>query len=187
MESMPPVQRIYITGFMGVGKSTVTPRVAKRLGYASMDLDNEIVRHLGLSIPGIFEVMGEQEFRKTEYEILKSASETPELVVSLGGGAICRENTLDLCLNTGLLIYLKSSPPALAQRLSKSRQARPKLFDDSGAMLKGPSLVARIEELLKARETFYESAHIIISVDDQNTPQVARTISQKVTKWRGSN
>ena len=173
---MPPVQRIYIAGFMGVGKSTVSPRVAKKLGFDVMDLDAEIVRHLGLSIPGIFEVMGEEIFRETEYELLSTASEATGLVVSLGGGAICREKTLQLCLDTGLLIYLKSSARALAHRLARSGQARPLLFDERGTMLKGEKLVARIDELLAVREPFYNRAHITITVDEFTTYHIAATI-----------
>ena len=183
---MPPVQRIYIAGFMGVGKSTVSPRVAKKLGFDVMDLDAEIVRHLGLSIPGIFEVMGEEIFRETEYELLSTASEATGLVVSLGGGAICREKTLQLCLDTGLLIYLKSSARALAHRLARSRQARPLLFDERGTMLKGEKLVARIDELLAVREPFYNRAHITITVDEFTTYHIAATIEREFHSWRKS-
>ena len=151
-----------------------------------MDLDAEIVRHLGLSIPGIFEVMGEETFRQTEYDLLLAASATNGLVVSLGGGAICREKTLQLCLDTGLLIYLKSGSRSLAHRLSRSRQSRPLLFGEGGTMLKGDKLVARIDELLAAREPFYNRAHITISVDDFTTPHIAASIEKAYHSWRKS-
>jgi len=184
---MPPVQRIYIAGFMGVGKSTVSPRVAKKLGFDVMDLDADIIRHLGLSIPGIFEVMGEETFREAEYELLLAASKTAGLVVSLGGGAVCRERTLQLCLDTGLLIYLKSSSRALAHRLSRSRQSRPMLFNEAGTILKGDKLVARIDELLTAREPFYNRAHITIPVDDFKTAHIAASIEKEFHAWRKSS
>jgi len=180
---MPPVQRIYIAGFMGVGKSTVSPRVAKLLRFASMDLDDEIIRHLGLSIPGIFEVMGEDVFRQAEMELLMHASVTSSVVVSLGGGAVCRPETLQLCLDTGLLMYLKASPRYLANRLSRSRQSRPKLFDAEGLMMQGPKLEERIEELIADREPFYNQAHIIMDVEQKTSSQIAHQIVKLVQKW----
>lgn len=181
---MPPVHRIYIAGFMGVGKSTIAPRVAKFAGFASMDLDNEIIAHLGLSISAIFELLGEPAFRETEARLLKKASETPSLVVSLGGGAICNQKLLDLCLDTGLVIYLKSSPSFLAQRLTRSRGVRPKLFDNEGKMLLGADLEKRVATLMAERKVYYEQAHITVHVDEFSTTQIARQILDRVRAWR---
>ena len=181
---MPPVQRIYIAGFMGVGKSTVTPRVAKYAGFTSIDLDTEISNHLGLSIPGIFELLGEDVFRETEKKLLVEMSQTPSLAVSLGGGAVCNQEILDLCLETGVVIYLKSSPSFLARRLSKSRNVRPKLFDQDGVMMRGSSLEQRVVELLSERQRFYEQAHFTVHVDEFTTSQIAKQILQRIRTWQ---
>mgnify|MGYP002629564358 CR=1 FL=1 len=180
---MPPVHRIYIAGFMGVGKSTVAPRVAKYAGFSSIDLDTEISAQFGLSIPAIFELMGEDVFRKAEEELLIKASTERSVVVSLGGGAVCRQKLLDLCLNTGMVVYLKSSPQFLAHRLAKSRGIRPKLFDAQGKMLRGVELENRVEALLQERKSFYEQAHITVHVDEFSTFQIARQILDRIKEW----
>ncbi len=179
---MPPVQRIYMTGFMGVGKSSVTPRVAKRLGFSSVDLDEEIVQHLGMSVPGIFEVLGEEVFRETEWDLLQKYARQPAIVVSLGGGALGNPHALNLCLETGLLIYLKAGPVALARRLAKSRQTRPKLFGPNGQMLTGEDLEHRVRTLLAERASVYEQAEIIIPVDGLSTSQIADKVLYAIQK-----
>jgi len=161
-----------MTGFMGVGKSSVTPRVAKRLGFPSVDLDEEIVQHLGMSVPGIFEVLGESVFRETEWDLLQTFVKKDSIVLSLGGGALVKPEALQLCLETGFLIYLKASPVALAKRLARSRHTRPKLFNLDGSMLKGEALEERVRQLLGEREGVYEQAQIIIPVDGLSTSQI---------------
>lgn len=179
---MPPVQRIYMTGFMGVGKSSVTPRVAKRLGFSSVDLDDGIVQHLGMSVPGIFEVLGEPIFRETEWKLLQECATRPSVVVSLGGGTLGNPDALKLCLETGLLIYLRAAPESLARRLSRSRHTRPKLFGPDGTMLKGQALEDRVRLLLEERKSVYEKAKIVIDVDGLSAFQITEKVLSAIKR-----
>jgi len=80
-------QRIVLTGFMGSGKSTIGPLLAAELGWTFIDLDSEIERRTGLSVPEIFAQRGETAFRKEETAALVSVLGQPRTVIALGGGA----------------------------------------------------------------------------------------------------
>ena len=169
---------------MGAGKSTVAPRVAKRLQFESIDLDQEITTRLGMSVPAIFDVLGESVFREEEKRCLEEASLRSQIVVSLGGGTLTDHENLSLCLETGFLVYLKGSASFLASRLSHSRQTRPLLFGSKGDMLEGRELEARIQHLLNEREMVYEKAHQSIEINDVAATDVVRQVLETI-KRRG--
>src|ERR1700749_3713805 len=79
--------RIVLTGFMGSGKSTVGPLLAAELGWAFLDLDTEIERRTGLTVPQIFAEQGEAAFRKEETAALAAVLGRTRTVIALGGGA----------------------------------------------------------------------------------------------------
>jgi len=169
---------------MGSGKSTVTPRLARGLGYDSMDLDAEISRFLGMSIPAIFDVLGESEFRSTESSKLRETAALSNVVVSLGGGSVNAEENLRFCIENGYLVYLRASVSFLSDRLSVSLRNRPKLFSADGEMLEGDALEARVDELLATRVNHYESAHLIVDIDDKTPPEIVRAIQQSISNAR---
>ena len=82
--------RVYLTGFMASGKSTVGPRAAARLGQPFLDLDRLITAHEGRSIPTVFAEDGEDYFRTLETEMLPRTTETDDPVVAVGGGEASR-------------------------------------------------------------------------------------------------
>ncbi|NNF04443.1 MAG: shikimate kinase [Rhodothermales bacterium] len=169
-------ERIYMTGFMGSGKSTVGPRVARLLGFDSMDLDTMIEEDLGMSIPAIFDVLGEDAFRSAEREHLARVGSMNRLVVSLGGGTILHAQNLQFCLDTGILITLDVDIDTLADRLEQSPNPRPLLFDESGNRLSGDRLRRRIGELLAERRPAYEQAHHLIAVGNEDAEVVAERV-----------
>ncbi len=177
--------RIYLTGFMGSGKSSVAPRLARGLGYTALDLDDEVVRSTGLSIPALFDLYGEAYFRNEEREALLGTGERSGLVVSLGGGVISREDNLDWLLEHGTLIYLRGSAGFLASRLSQSRRNRPLLFDENGEQLEDAALRTRVEALLAQREARYERAHFTVDIDGRDIRQVVGQIRRLVVQHGG--
>ena len=76
---------------MGAGKSTVGRLLARRLGKAFVDTDHEIEKRNGVTIPVIFEIEGEDGFRKREQEVLADLAQAPDVVLSTGGGIVLRE------------------------------------------------------------------------------------------------
>lgn len=167
---------VYLTGFMGSGKSTIGPIVANSLGWQFYDLDNVIEDKTGMKIKEIFDVYGEDHFRILERKTLLEISENNRIVVSLGGGTIADEKNLKILKKTGLLFYLKLSPVSAYKRL-KYKRDRPVLLSEIGEGFTKEDLLKRINILYEKRKIFYEQSNFIIETD--NIP-VGKTVDRIV-------
>ncbi|MEW6506478.1 MAG: shikimate kinase [Bacteroidota bacterium] len=159
-----PDKRIYLTGFMTSGKSTLGPILANVLGLDFYDLDREIEKEENLTVIEIFEKKGEEYFRHVESKILKNLSAKNNIIISLGGGTIICKNNYDLMKATGKIIYLKVSPGNLYRRL-KNKIDRPLFRDLVLAENPQEDFINRIKELLEKRSVFYEKADLSINTD----------------------
>lgn len=154
---------IFLVGFMGSGKTTWGKKLANAMGLPFLDLDHEIVKHIGMSIPEYFALHGEDRFRTVEREIMQQQLGKTG-VISTGGGTPCYFDNMDWLLEHGTVLYLKHSPKSLWNRLSNSDvNKRPALKG-----MTGDDLLAFIETKLAERAPFYERSGII--VDQINTP-----------------
>jgi shikimate kinase len=151
---------------MGAGKSTVGPALAERLGRDFVDLDAEIERMAGSRIVEIFEDEGEVGFRRRESEAI-SAWANRAVVVALGGGAIAQEGAARTLNESGVVVYLRGRVATLVERLGDCEQ-RPLLRD-----LSPRERTAKVSELLKARKDAYESARLVVDVDEQDPESIA--------------
>lgn len=151
--------RVYLTGFMASGKSTVGPKAAARLGQPFLDLDRLITAHDGRSIPAIFAEDGEEHFRTLETEMLHQTAETDDLVVALGGGALVDDANRAFAREHGLVVYLQVPVDTILERVADDATERPLLQDDAGHPLPQDEQRTRIEEMLDARRPSYEAAH----------------------------
>ncbi|HUI08909.1 MAG TPA: shikimate kinase [Bacteroidota bacterium] len=154
-------ERIYITGFMGSGKSTVGPLLARGLGYQFIDLDAVIEEKEGRSIPELFDARGESEFRAIEQRELALLEVRERIVVATGGGALTNPSTLDVVRRSGTLLYLNVDQETLFKRLRGVR-GRPMISDASGRPLSDDALRERIKSLFAEREPLYKSADIVV-------------------------
>src|SRR4030042_4093385 len=111
---------IILIGFSGSGKSLVAQGVAKRLGWQSIDTDDEIVKLAGKPIPDIFSQEGEERFRELENQILQQACAGSKKVIATGGGAILHEGNRELMSRSGLVICLEVKPQTIHKRLFKN-------------------------------------------------------------------
>jgi shikimate kinase len=117
--------KIFITGYMGSGKSTAGKKLASELGYEFIDLDHFIETEYKQTIPEIFASKGEKEFRSMENNTLKKVLEKKkDAVVACGGGTPCYFNNMELMNNNGITIYLKMSVDALVSRLLQAKEKR---------------------------------------------------------------
>ena len=124
-------ERIYLTGMMGSGKTTLGRMLADRMQWTFVDLDDNIESMSGMTIPNLFAEKGEMFFRDMESRALKEASMISECVVALGGGALLRAENLHQVLQNGTVVYLRLTEQAVMDRLSKIRSdARPLLSGD---------------------------------------------------------
>ncbi|MBI3193332.1 MAG: shikimate kinase [Ignavibacteriae bacterium] len=159
--------RIYFTGFMGCGKSTLAHPVATVLGYDSIDLDGEIEQRAGITISQLFEEQGEASFRRIEQGLLQELSFKPNIVIALGGGTVTFENNLEFIKSNGLLVYLKVAPDIILKRVHHKHH-RPLLNDSNGAQLSKDALMERIVSLLHQRERYYNQADVTIVLNDSS-------------------
>jgi shikimate kinase len=158
-------QRIYLTGFMGSGKSTIGPILANTLGYDFVDIDKAIERQTGKTVKEIFKEYGEEHFRTLERALLGELLVKDHMVISLGGGTIADPMSFSTIRASGILVYLKTAPEQLFKRLHHKTD-RPVLVDVVGDRLNEEALRSRIQELHALRERFYEQADIVISTDE---------------------
>ncbi|HRK74156.1 MAG TPA: shikimate kinase, partial [Rhodothermales bacterium] len=110
-------ERIYLTGFMGCGKSTIGAILSNVLGYTFLDLDVEVEKHIGMDIPTYFTQFGEKAFRRIESEVLFKTVALKHFVIGLGGGALLQPENLKWALQNGLVVYLALSAEELTERL----------------------------------------------------------------------
>ncbi len=156
--------RIYLTGFMGSGKSTLGPILANVLGYRFADLDTRIAAAAGCAVATLFAAEGEAAFRAREADALRATAAEDRLLIATGGGALAREPNLSWALRTGTVVYLRATPEVLALRLGRSRTVRPLLHGSDGQRLDGDALRDRLAALLAPRLPFYERAHLTLDV-----------------------
>lgn len=159
-------ERIFLTGFMGCGKSTIGPILANSIGYRFADLDRLIEDRSGKSVKRIFQEDGEQFFRNEELAVLEELATTARMVVALGGGTLAAPDAFASIVRSGILIYLKVPPDELLKRL-QHKTDRPLLMDENGERLPEAALRERMMGLFARREPLYERADIIVLADEQ--------------------
>lgn len=149
------MNRIFLIGFMGCGKSTVGRNLARALNWKFIDLDQFIQEQERLSITEIFSRQGEEVFRMLEKNALEKVATIENAVIATGGGAPCHYNNLERMKETGLTIYLKLEPEGLLERLLPARKSRPLIANKSN-----DELLFFIREKLTEREPFYNRAAV---------------------------
>ncbi len=166
---------------MGSGKSTIGPRLAKRLGYHFVDIDNVIEENEGISIQEIFAKHGEKHFRNLEKGMLVEIyKEKKNIVVALGGGTLTRMENRELVRNGGVLIYLKTDPKVIIKRVRSGKLNRPMLLAPDGSKLSERELSHKIFSLLKERETHYLEASIVIDTSGKSISGAVEEIASKL-------
>lgn len=160
--------RIFLTGFMGVGKSALGKGLAAELGLRFIDLDKEIEKHFGKDITAVFATEGEGIFRDVESQKLAEAIEGDDFVLACGGGTACFGDNMEQMNESGTSIYLKMSTDHLMQRLEPESETRPVLEGK-----KGHELWSLIHGLLQEREPDYLKAHYKVKAWELKASELA--------------
>jgi shikimate kinase len=156
--------KIYVTGFMGSGKTTYGKELAEELGYDFFDLDKAVEKKAGKSIADIFEKEGEGAFRTLESETLHETAKLDDnTVIATGGGTPCFHDNMDWMNAHGRTVYLKLFEPELQRRLADQLHERPLLKE-----LTEDTLLDFIYKTLRERASFYHQANMVI--DQLNMP-----------------
>lgn len=145
---------IYLVGLMGAGKTTVGRQLAKRLGRPFYDSDHEIVERTGVPIPMIFEIEGEEGFRRREAQAIAELTAESDIVLATGGGVVLNPENRARLHDTGWVVYL-NVPPALLFERTRHDRNRP--------LLRVPDPLRKLEELHRQRDPLYrEVAHTTV-------------------------
>jgi shikimate kinase len=165
--------RAVLVGLPGSGKSTIGRRLAKAVGLSLLDTDAAIEETTGRTIADIFATDGEQEFRRIEEEVIRSALETHDGVLSLGGGAVTTPGVRE-ALAGHTVIYLEISAAEGVRRTGGST-VRP--------LLAGPDRAEKYKALMDARVPFYRRvATMRINTNRRNPGAVVRHIVTRLEK-----
>jgi shikimate kinase len=140
-----------LVGLMGVGKSTVGRRLARRLGLSFVDSDAEIEGASGLSAAEVFERYGEHDFRDGERRLVARLIEGDVRVIATGGGAYVDPRTRELLNERAITVWLDAPVEILTERTSRR---------DTRAQLRNGDPKATLERLANERRHSYEQAHI---------------------------
>ena len=164
-------KNIILTGFMGVGKTSVGTRLAKDLGYVFVDTDELIEADQKITITEIFSTFGEPYFRDVETRVIKRLLEDEGQVISTGGGAVVRDENRKAFKENGVTICLTAHPESIYGRI-RHETHRP--------LLQGPDPQTKIRELLAAREPYYRQADFIVDTSERSVDSVIAEIKEKV-------
>jgi shikimate kinase len=152
-------------GMPSSGKSTLGRQLAKELDYDFIDLDKKIEVSEGKKINEIFNLEGEDYFRKIETEQLKKIEPNSKVIVATGGGTPCFGNNMEFIKECGISIFLDVKPFKLEERMRNSKKNNRPLFS-----LESDSLATTLLKTYESRIDFYKKADIVIEGDtDANT------------------
>lgn len=159
---------IFLIGFMGAGKSTVSDYLNRAYGMDVVEMDRIIAQRQGMSISDIFENYGEQYFRDLETNLLIETQSKSNVVVSCGGGTPMRENNVAEMKKNGRVVLLTAKPETILDRVKDSHD-RP--------LIENNKTVPFIADLMEKRREKYEAAaDIIIETDGKNKEQICEEI-----------
>lgn len=144
---------VAITGFMGVGKTTIGRLLSNVLGFYWYDLDEEISHKCNMSVGEFIKINGEKKFRELEELTMVELKDKKDCIISLGGGSLLSQKNLEIIKKNMGLVYLNANEKTLLDRLDKSLVVRP-LFNKTN-----------LKSLIEEREKNYRSADVMIDTD----------------------
>lgn len=163
------MNRIFLIGYMGAGKTTAGRELAKELEMDFIDLDHFIQARYQKTVNQLFQEVGEAEFRNIERNMLKEVGEFENVVISSGGGTPCFFDNIEYMNQAGTTIYLKATPEALSSRLNLCKDKRPLIKDKNE-----DELYKFVLDSLVKREPFYSKAKIIFETEELVTKEDVR-------------
>lgn len=162
-------KNIVLVGLMGAGKTTVGKCLAQKIGYDFIDIDEIIETNAKIKISEIFKSHGEEHFRHLETQTIKSFETKEKCIISIGGGAMQKQENIDSLKKNGILFYLYAPVDVLYSRLLNEIDNRPMLHEEDPKK--------KLETLLAKREANYLQSHYKIDTVDQSPQKVCEEIA----------
>ena len=170
--------RLYLTGYMATGKSTIGRKVAKRTELPFLDTDKMIEEAEGAECADIMTYAGEEYFRNAERKALEQTAEYENAIVSTGGGLPVWGDNQKWIAEHGVSVYLKRTPEQILSRLSPyGRKKRPKFRG-----LNDEELLAFMHNHLAEREPVYMQADVVIDCSLMNDYEIADKLVEFITE-----
>ena len=166
---------IFLIGFMGVGKSTISQTFKEVFAMDVIEMDQIIAQNNGMSISEIFEFHGEEYFRQEETNLLKSCKSKRNQIISCGGGVAMRQTNVDEMKKSGKVILLTATPKTILHRVEGSHD-RP--------LLENNKTEEYISDLMEARRPAYEAAaDIVINTDGKSAYEICEEIVRSASEF----
>ena len=169
---MAEKRNIFLVGPMGAGKSTIGRHLAQMLHLEFYDTDHEIDQRTGADIAWVFDVEGEEGFRRREAQVIADLSERQGIVLATGGGSVQSKDIRNYLSARGIVVYLETTIDKQVARTQRDKR-RPLLqVDDPREVL---------ENLAESRNPLYEEiADVIVKTDEQSAKIVANQIIEQL-------
>lgn len=171
-----PFTNVYLIGPMGSGKTTIGHRLAKRLGLEFLDNDHELEEHTGASVGLIFDLEGEEGFRKRETAMLRTLTARKNILLATGGGTVLAPENRELLKSSGTVVYMRTSVRQQINRLSR---------DKSRPLLQSGDREEKLARLAEERNPLYEEiADIIFPSQDRGLDAAAYDLYKTIQSYR---
>lgn len=161
---------VFLTGYMGAGKSTIGRKLAITMGYRFIDTDKALERQFKCKMSDIFKDIGEAGFRQAEERLIERMTAKSNYIVSTGGGTLTRMETFFTAQRAGLLIYLRAPVEVLYERTIFSQKDRP--------LLNAPDADQLFKKRFKIREPYYVRADYTVDTHERHSDEVVKDIKQ---------
>jgi shikimate kinase len=159
---------VFLVGMMGAGKTTVGRALAQKMQMRFADTDKVLVERTGVPVATVFEIEGEEGFRRRESAILAEMAAENDCVIATGGGAVVSEESRRVMRENGTVIYLRARVDDLWERTR---------HDTSRPLLATPDPRATLARLLEERDALYrEAAHLVVETGVQSAATLATRV-----------
>lgn len=168
---------VFLIGYMGCGKTTLGEELARQMALPYIDLDGYIEQQQGQTIVELFASVGEERFREIEAVALREVASMSDVVVGCGGGTPCHSDNMSLMNDTGITVWLTTSPERITARLllPDQKAKRPKVVN-----LPDEAVLPLVQRELQARTAYYSQCQIQFDSTDIETAQATRRTARRL-------
>ena len=169
---------VYLVGMMGAGKTTLGKALAQKTGQEFLDTDRLLVERTGVPVATIFEIEGEEGFRRRESALIAEVAQRSGCIVATGGGAVLAEENRRLMRSSGTVVYLRARLENLWERTR---------HDATRPLLATPDPRGTLGELLEKRDPLYrEAAHVVVESSSQSAASLVNRVLAAVREHEGA-
>ena len=175
------MENIFLIGPMGSGKTSLGRRVAPKLGYAFIDLDEELENRCGVEVAVIFDIEGEQGFRERESNLLAEVAANRNQLIATGGGSVLAVHNREIIKANGTVVWLKTSVDQQIRRLERDKR-RP--------LLAAPDRRQRLTTMAAQRDPIYAAlADVVFESSNRPLAQMAGALDRTIRAFleKGDN